>query len=240
MITVVSWRWNDKRCLREFKPEYVNIHRAMVARHLKQPHRYICITDDSVGIDTETYPLWTDLRNLPNHVGTHLPSCFKRLKIFDGETTRAMGIADGDRVVSCDLDVVILNGLDILFDREEDFVGWRVPGGHHPSVFNGTIFMLRAGRYEHVWKKFQPSRSPQDARSAGYFGTDQGWLSYLLSKDAAGWTRKDGIISYQQDCRLTGALPPFARVVSFHGGKYHPWDERVQRDWPWVKQNWRL
>lgn len=240
MITIVSWRWTDGKCDRRFDPEFVNVHRAMIARNLKQEHRYVCITDNPDGIEGETYPLWDDLSSLYSLVGRELPSCYKRLKIFDGATTRAMGIADGERVVSVDLDVVITGQLDPLFDRPENFVGWKVPGGRHRTVLNGTIFMQRAARMEHVWNQFDPRVSPGIARSQDYFGTDQAWLSYLLARNCAGWTRHDGVMAYSTDCRLIGRLPSHAVLVSFHGGKRNPWDASVQREAPWIKNYWRV
>jgi hypothetical protein len=211
----------------------------MVARHLKQPHRYVCVTDDPGIVDCETYPIWKDHNELKNHLGQDFPSCYRRLKIFDPETTRAMGIADGERVVSLDLDVVIVSALDPLFDRPEDFVGWRVPGGRNPSVFNGTLFMHRATTMSRLWNDFSPKDSPRLAMSSGYFGTDQGWLSYRLAQSAAGWTRDDGVLGYNQDCRLTGAVPAHARIISFHGGARKPWDARVRVESPWIIDHWR-
>lgn len=237
MITVVSWRWKQ-RGGREFLPEYVNTHKAMVARHLKQEHRYICITDDPTGIEGETFPIWGDCDELKNLSGNPMPSCYRRLKLFDGATTDAMGIARGDRVVSMDLDVVVVAELDPLFDRPEDFVGWRVQGGKHSSVFNGTLFMQRADTMSYVWNTFHPKNSPWAARHAGYYGTDQAWISYLLAPSAAGWSRKDGVLSYNQDCRLTGNLPAHTRLVSFHGGNHKPWIKRVQDESPWIRDYW--
>ena len=149
-----------------------------------------------------------------------------------------MGIADGERVVSLDLDMVIIKELDSLFDRDEDFIGWRVPGGRHPRVFNGTIFMHRAATMDHVWHLFNPNKSPATAKHAGYFGTDQGWLSYLLSDSAVGWTREDGIMGFGTDISLTGKIPAWTRLISFHGRRKQ-WDDLIQRQNPWIKEYWK-
>ena len=236
MITIVSWCWKGTR---KFLPEYVDVHKAMFGRMMREPHRYLCVTDIPEGMHCETYPLWEDLSRVRNLVGGHLPSCYRRLKIFDPVTTRTMGIEDGDRVVSADLDIALVGDVSPLFDRPENFVGWRVPGGRHASVFNGTVFMHRAGTMSNLWTDFDPGKSPHDARNAGYFGTDQGWLSLRLASSAAGWTREDGVISYASDCRLTGALPDHARLISFHG-KRKPWQKEVQGESPWVREHWRI
>lgn len=233
MLTIVTWQWGGT-----FPSDHVNEHRAMIAAHLRQPHRYVTVTDALAGLTGETFPLWDDLDGLPNLNGPDQPSCYRRLKLFDPETTRAMGIADDDRVVSLDLDVVAVGDLDPLFDRPEDFVGWRVPGAAHSSVFNGTIWMSRAASMPHVWNSFDPRRSPAVARTRGFHGSDQGWLSYLLSDKSAGWSRRDGIISYRDDVALTRKLPGHARLISFHGLR-KPWDADVRSADPWIEKHWR-
>jgi hypothetical protein len=61
--SIVCWKWRPRQGYRSsFGPETVNTLRAMVARNYPHPHRFICVTDDSDGIDprVEIIPDWKD------------------------------------------------------------------------------------------------------------------------------------------------------------------------------------
>jgi hypothetical protein len=236
MIHVVTWKWHQ-RYRHSFLPGYVNVLERMVRRAYDGEHRFICVTDDPFGIDGETFPLWDDFKDIPNpHGATEYPSCFRRLKLFDPETQRAMGITTGDRVVSLDLDTVVIDGLNTLWDRNESFVGWAVKNRHLDRVFNGSMWMLRAGEHAEVWETFDPLESPKEANRLGYLGSDQAWMSYCLADTQAGWGECDGIYTRMQTMRTRG-LPSDARVVMFHG-PVKPWDA-VQNGTPgWVNKYW--
>src|SRR6185369_10690146 len=69
MLSVVCWKWKPSNGYRSaFGPETVNVLRAMVRRHYQKPHRFICVTDDSRGIDPgiEIIPLWDDYAAVPS------------------------------------------------------------------------------------------------------------------------------------------------------------------------------
>lgn len=239
MLThVVTWKWQSSLYRERFQAEHVNALLAAFEENLERGHRFLCVTDDPSGVACETYPLWDDHRDVPNLWSREMPSCYRRLKIFDPKTQRAMGISAGDSVVSVDLDVVVTDGLDRLLDRTERFVGWETRGTVHPRVFNGTIFMLRAGELSDVWEDFDPARSPRLAHRSGYYGSDQGWLSYRLAAAEAGWKRDDGIRSYLRDVRHARRLPEGTRLLSFNG-RHKPWHPDVQRQLPWLARYWR-
>jgi len=238
-LHVVCWKWRGSKAQAAYSANHVNVLGAMLFRHLRERHRLICVTDDPRGVEHETYPLWNDLGGLPNPNGPSYPSCYRRLKLFDREQQRAMGIDDGDRVVSLDLDVVVTRDVTPLFNRREDFVGWRAEGKHREVVLNGTIFMFRAGAMDHLWREFDPEKSPRAALSARYYGSDQAWLSYKLAGKVAAWGNESGIYSYMRDMVFDASLPSDARIVSFHGRR-KPWDSRVQTEAPWIAEHWRL
>jgi hypothetical protein len=168
---------------------------------------------------------------VPNPHGAHNPSCYRRLKLFAPE----MGDVLGERFVCLDLDVVIVADLAPLWDRPEDFVIW---GETNPrSFYNGSMFMLRAGARPQVWEQFKPKTSPMLAKRAGRFGSDQGWISYVLGKGEAMWGRQDGVYSYRVHIAPAGdVLPSNARIVMFHG-KVDPWCYRAQCV-PWIREHW--
>lgn len=233
MLTVVVWKWQQPGFRVGYSAEIVDAMREMVARHYKQPHRFICITDDPTGVTAETFPLWADCSEMSNACGKHLPSCYRRLRLFSRKTTDEMGIALGSRVVSLDLDMVITADLTPLFERPERFIGWRVPGTRHAHVFNGSMWLFQAGKFDWLWDEFSPAKSPMRANDAGYFGSDQAWISYRLAGGEAGWTAQDGVYSFTRDIMRSRMLPRNTRVVSFNG-KRKPWGPEVRQMAPWI------
>lgn len=214
-----------------FGPDAVHTLRRMVARHYQEPHQFVCVTDDTDGLDpdVETFPLWSDHADVPSPHGGHNPSCYRRLKLFsvDAETWF------GKRFVCVDLDTVIVNDLAPLWNRTEDFVIWG-SGTDRRSWYNGSMFMLRAGTRRQVWEQFNPKTSPNESRRAGRYGSDQGWISHILGRKEAMWTIKDGVYSFRVHLNNgTRPLPPEARIVCFHG-RTDPWSPRAQA-LPWVQ-----
>jgi len=235
---VICFKWKPAVGYRStFGPETVNTLQAMVKRHFPHPHRFICFTDDSHGINrsVDVLPLWNDFADVPSPHGGKNPSCYRRLRMFSPEMERVIG----KRFVSIDLDCVVTGDLTPVFDRPEDFAMWGDTNPQPNSHYNGSLVLQTAGARRQVWEKFDPKTSPAKARAAGCWGSDQGWISYCLGPGEKKWTKADGVYSFRNDLRNapTRDLPKGARVVMFHG-EFDPWQERVQTRWPWVRQHW--
>lgn len=235
MLTFVCWRWTPPRNYRsQYASETVHILKAMIERHYSKPHRFVCVTDrpdELTGV--ETVPLWSDCADIPSKLGHSYPSCYRRLKLFAPDA----GVQFGERVVSIDLDTVIVGNIEHLFDRPEDFVIWGESDFPHTTPYCGSLWMLKTGSRPQVWTQFDEQTSPRLAWAAGCRGSDQGWISYVLGKGEATWGRKDGVYSFRKDLKNAAALPENARLVSFHG-KVDPWSKEAQRI-PWVREHYR-
>lgn len=240
VVTIVCWKWHHPTYRSKYTAKHVNVLKSMLSRNCSRPYRLICITDDPKGVETDTFPLWEDYAKMQNPNGFNFPCCYRRLKLFSTETTRALEVPDGERVLSIDLDVVLTGDIGKLFDRGEDFVGWKGMGSFNPVVYNGSLFMFRAGRLDWLWNEFDPDVSPITTRKARFFGSDQGWLSFRLARpnpDPPGWDKIDGIFSYSRDGHMRD-LPTMARAVFFNG-KMKPWDKAVMQQSRWIKRYWR-
>lgn len=234
--TFVTWKWPSPRGYRSvFGPETVNAWNAMVRRHYDGPLRVCCVTDDGRGIDrsVEIIPDWKDFVHLPSPSGGRNPACYRRLRLFHPE----IGTVLGSRLVSMDLDVVITGPLRPLVDRCEDFV---IYGDTNPGTFyNGSLILLTAGARPQVWTSFDPARSPQLARAAGHFGSDQAHISHTLGPGEAKFTPAEGVYSYRVHLKPLGyRLPANARIVIFHGST-DPWSPAAQAI-PWIREHWRI
>lgn len=240
MLHVVLWKWNQPNAREHYTSEHVNMMAAMLRRALgRMPYRVVCVTDDSYGVDTEVYPLWPDCDNLANATRRDLPSCYRRLKLFDQDTQRQMGIEKGERILSIDLDTLLTGDITGLVSRRDRFLGWALKGDHHPKVFNGSFQMFTAGDLEFIWKEFDPVVSPKEAARANFKGSDQAWLSYRLVNmhDCDGLVSPE-VVSYPNEIRRLALLDARTRIIFFHGRR-KPWHQAALDESPWIKRYWR-
>lgn len=235
--TVVTWKWSPPAGYRStFSADAVNTLRSMVRKHYAHPHRFVCVTDDPVGLHPaiEAVPLWNDFADVPSPHGGNNPSCYRRLRMFHPEIASVFG----SRFVSLDLDTVIVKDVTPLWDRPEAFVAWGDTNPQPGSHYNGSMILMSAGARPQVWTDFDPEASPRLSKSAGCYGSDQGWISYRLGPGEARWTCADGVYSFRNHVAPKRALPPDARIVMFHGHQ-DPWSEYVKRNFPWVEVFYR-
>lgn len=245
-IHVVTWKWKQPGFRIPYGADHVNAMRFMLERYFTVPHRMLCITDDAEGIDTrvDTAPLWNDHATMINGSGKQLPSCYRRLKLFDPETQESLGIAPNDRILSIDLDTVLLppftRAVEPLLPSKFRWVGWRVRGTYHPWVFNGSFWLFNARDFANLWTDFDPKTTPNLMQKRGFFGSDQSWLSYNLAKasDSHGLKFPE-IASYPREVRRSKLVDKKTGMIFFHG-TLKPWHDQVQREAPWIKAHWRL
>lgn len=236
MIAVVCFQWNTG--FREYLPEHVNVLAGSVRRNLPLEHRFYCITDETEGFseDVTVLPLPEEARplcSLKNPCGDRFPSSYRRLWLFSKEAA-----ALGDRIFQTDIDCVITDDLSLLFEPDEDFIGWRpnFVWGNGDRIGGGT-WLLKPGTRAEIWERMStaPDHWIGKAFRENYRGSDQAIMSYML-KGCTVWPKKSGI--YQaQDMKRTHQyqLPSDARIVHFNGQK-KAWQ---MRHIPWIKEHWR-
>jgi hypothetical protein len=242
-LHVVLWLWRQDGFAHKYTVEHVNAAAAGLRRGMNgDQHRTVLVTNlETPELDptVDTFPLWEDGSGLTNACGARLPSCYRRLKLFDPATQSAMGVEPGDRVCSLDIDSVVYGDLRPLMRRQEQFVGWAVRGARHPKVYNGSMWLFTAGDLTEMWRDFDPTKSPGEANRAGFMGSDQSWLSYKLARrtGCAGWTYPQ-VTSWPRELRMRRLRPaPGTGVVMFHG-KEKPWHDDIQKANPWIRDLW--
>lgn len=215
MLKVMTWLWQQPGCRTTYTPEHVRTWRAMVRRHLSLPHRLAVITDIKAdyGPDVEivTPPRDFDDIRIPTW-GSDKPQCHRRLALFRPDAAMVFG---ADRFVSMDMDCVIADCLDPLFDRPEEFVMYKGTSSVRP--YNGSMLMMRAGARPQVHACLTPERAIAAGRK--YVGSDQSWISYILGRGEATWGPGDGVLWYGS--RFNATAP--CRRVMFFPGRSKPW-----------------
>lgn len=246
MVNVLCIKWGKK-----YGCEYVNTLRSMVGRHLHRPFRFVCLTDDATGIDTqagiEVMPIplvgFEDFDERRPWVFGHgwlkLTSFAAPLYDLQGPT------------LFLDLDIVILDSLDAFFEVPGQFVvikEWdKNDGTGNTSAYRFHIG-AHADALEHLKNDFPASiakvRNEQEFIT-GYLAR-QGQLAYWPQA----WCR-----SFKRHCMRGGVMdwfaapvvPAGAKIIVFHGKPNPPdaiagvsgkWYRRVLPT-PWVAQNWR-
>lgn len=235
MISIVCWLWHGTGLGdRPYVPAHVNALRASIARHLSRPHRFICVADSTDGFDPSveviiTPPEAQAVGELRSPEGGRFPSCYRRLWNFsEGAKTF------GDRILCIDIDLVPTADWAPLFDRTEEFVGWRPYRDWGRKLrFGGGIYLLTPGTRTHVWTQFNGEPAIRLARAAGFRGSDQAWISHLLGAREPYYGRDAGIYSIR-DIADPRRLPTDARLVQFNGG-IKPWSSAL----PWVREHWQ-
>ncbi len=220
-LTIVTWWWGEK-----YPEHYVRRLEASVRRHLKEPHRFLCVSDHVIdGIET------VEVKDpgLTKHKG-----CIVRLRLFDEVWQRDIGIRTGDRVVNMDLDSVVTGQLDPLFCRPDSFTILVGANAANPCPYNGSLFMLRAGSHAEVWDDFTLAELATIPRHE--FPDDQGWLAHKLP-NVSGWNvgPQSGVYAFQKPQWPNGDdLPKDARLVVFPGWR----DPAKFVHLSWVKEHW--
>lgn len=229
MLTATCWKWGET-----FSATHVNVLRAALDRHLHMPHELCCVTDDPRGLDG-------DIRVVPlPDTYSQTPRCRRRMQIF----SRDFAAQIGRRILSIDLDVVIVDDLTPIVDRSEPLVCWRV---NHAQVFSGSFLLMDAGVLDPLWQAFaaNPEGFPRSIQPRGV-PSDQAMLNaYLRGRDVPYWTESDGFVTFYGDGyeRLEHLgvgprrreLPVGARIVVLGSA-----DLAVLGDprYPWVKRHW--
>lgn len=241
MLQIVLWKWEQPGFRRVYTPEHVDVMCTMLRRNLvNQPHRIVCVTDNPAGInECETAPLWDDACDIPNATGRQLPSCYRRLKLYDRATQKDIGIDKGDRIMGIDLDSLITGDLRPVVRTEGEFVGWHLKRQDGKHVFNGSLQMFTAGKLQHIWSEFDPATSPKEALCAGFKGSDQAWLSYkLCDRPGSVGLVYPVVSSYPLQNVIMAELKHATRIVFFHGS-LKPWDPQARLNTRWIDRYWR-
>jgi len=210
---IVCMKWGSK-----FAAEDVNRLARMVAKHLQQPFRLLCFTDQAAGIDPAVQCL--PLPAVPV-VGDRLDHGWRKLGLFGPEIA---AVFQG-QVLYLDLDIAITAALDELFTVPGEFLiikDYRPFRYRHRFSGNSSVFRYQVGGHAGLLAEMQ-ARGPalmQDFRDEQELLSDYSRRQGLLQYWPKGWCA-----SFKHDCVRPlpfglwqpPRLPADAKVIVFHG-----------------------
>lgn len=229
-VNVICMKWGTK-----YGPEYVNILAAMVARHLKRPHRFVCLTDDKTGVDPKIERLPLPPCNVPHKPETEAwrkISPWRKVSLFAPQ----LGDLKGPTLF-LDLDIIITGPLDPLFDLPGEFCIIHNWTQRDRKIGNSSVFRFTPGAYPQIFEKYN---ADPDAM-ANAFDNEQMYVSHEL-EDKIVWWPDAWVKSFKRHCLPRGIkrflLPakdiPGASIIVFHGNPNPP-DAVIGRSGKWYK-----
>jgi len=208
MVNVLCIKWGNL-----YGPEYVNKLYRMVSRHLNQPFRFVCLTDNTDGLLPQVETLPIPAMDIPAHRAV---SPWRKLTLFSEQLGDLQG-----KALFLDLDVVILDSIDPLFEYADRFTiieNWTQKGR---NIGNSSVYAFEIGRYAHVLEHYRTHQSEVLER----FRNEQMYLSWKIG-DLKFWPRQwcqsfkfHSIPPWPQRLWKSPQIPSECRILVFHG---HP------------------
>jgi hypothetical protein len=236
-------KWGTK-----YGPEYVNRLYAMVRRHLSGDFRFVCLTDDGVGIrdEVECFPI-------PplNLIAGRPERAWNKLTTFEADLHGLRGTA-----LFIDLDVVIVGNLDEFFEYPGKFLiihDYARPWRRRKITGNSSVYRFELGAHPDVLAHFRQNMNAVQAE----FRNEQAFLSDFMYRKGAlaywpeAWCpsfKYHGIPMWPTNYWKEPFVPEGAKIMIFHG-ECNPPDAlvgrrnrhfRFIRPARWIAEFWRI
>jgi hypothetical protein len=221
MVTVVCTRWLDA-----FPASYVRLLRNAVRANLSREHRFLCVTDNTRGLDRDIEGVQMPDMGIPLHFQKH--GCWPKLSIF------APGLLPPDEpTLYLDLDMMVRSGLDSFFEQIESKRGFHALREWNPTLWSavplawrpdrgvqGSILGFIPSEQRHLYDEFMANQNLCFER----YVLDQDYLSEMAKARTYWphhWTAsfKWHCVRYYPFNRIFRKIrePRHAKIVVFHG-----------------------
>jgi hypothetical protein len=238
-LIILCMKWGKK-----YGPEYVNRLYQMVVRNLHKEFRFVCLTDDTQGINPkiECYPI------PPLKLPSNIPERgWRKLTTFSQDLYGLQGQA-----LFLDIDVVIVGPLDDFFTYPGEFViihdykrPWRVTG-------NSSVYRFQLAAHTDILEYFRQHQDVIRKR----FRNEQAYLSHFLHQQGklrywpSSWCpsfKYHCIPRWPSNYWRNPSIPENARIIIFHG-ECNPPDAlagqrnrrfRYLKPTKWIQEYWK-
>ncbi len=240
--TVACIKWGSR-----YGPEFANRLYRSVVRNITGHLRFICFTDNPLGLDRaiETHPL--PPINLPDRVEW---TPWRKLSFWQDPLAELSG-----DVLALDLDLIITGSLDDFFSIQPGeycvIENWTQRG---KGIGNTSVYRFPVSRYKHIFDRF----NAEPDKVLNEFRIEQQYISHFIPEQVF-WPH-EWCLSFKHSLLprfplnwfKMPTLTPDARIVAFTG---HPDpDEALEGKWsapfhkrfykhvlptPWIAEHWR-
>ena len=236
--SIVCMKWGKK-----YGPEYVNRLYDMIKRNISRPFRLVCYTDSADGIIPEVevhdLPPFNPVTRKGNIMGAYRKKTLCRADLEGFET--------GERFLFLDLDVVIMDNIDEMFDYkpEKDFVicyNWTRGKG---KIGNSSVTMIRVGPLQYLVddleKDFDRYRDKYKTASQEYMSAKviEKYGELTFWPDA--WCKSFQLHSmpkkWQRLFKSPAPPPQGTQILIFHGAVNPP--DAIKGIWPGKVPFWK-
>jgi len=249
IVNVVCLKWGSA-----YGSEYVNHLYNMVNRNLSLPFRFICLTEQSEGIesDVEVFPL-PEFEEPPWEYARYC-SAWRKIALFKPGLASMSG-----KVLFLDLDIVIIQPIDALFYYSEKLT--IIENWYQKDQLAGqaSAFCFEAGQPVGLLDHYLND----PIRVLKKYQTEQEYITGELGGNGFEFFPEQWCQSFKKHCMPNGInrffsskvkQPHDAKIIVFHGrpnppdaiqgtwGKSLPWFKRWYKRVPataWVAEYWR-
>ena len=213
-VNVVTLKWGTL-----YSAEFVNKLYRAVMDNITLPCRFVCFTDDPIGLDTgiANYPI-PDFEIAP----ARLTSNWRKLCLFTGQLPLE-GLC-----LFLDLDVMITGNMDDFFTYQPDKIpiikDWTPLGRRlfpkGPQVGNSSVFRFEANKATYVQDQYQREKHWAVAK----FKPPQSYLTHCIRPNMVFWPSR-WCVSFKASLKprfplnyfIAPKKPADAKIVVFHG-----------------------
>lgn len=236
LVNVICMKWGSK-----YSSKDVNVLHSMVKRHLKLPHRFVCLTDDKEGISEELECFDMPDIEVPREKDV---SPWRKLGMFSENIGDLRG-----KALFLDLDIVIVENIDCFFTFSNKFTiieNWTQKGR---GIGNSSVYCFNIGQHTDVLSYYKENTEEVTNKYSNeqiYLSKKIGNIDYWPDKWCKSFKRHcmpPYIIRYFK----TPARPKGVKIVVFHGnpkpedaikGGFFGSVWKYIRPTPWISDSW--
>ena len=219
------------RPMQKYDSSYVNKLFNMVSRNLDRDFRFICLTDDNSGFLSSIESFDLPKLNLPDGIPER---GWMKLVTFSENLFDIKG-----QCLFLDLDLIIVNRIDELFELEGDFFIIK-DFIRKDSTGNSSVYRFEMGKFFDVLEYFQQNFTEIQSK----YRNEQEYLSDMMAKkNCLKYWPVDWCRSFKRHCirrfsfvvARDTLIPINSRVIVFHG-KPDPHDALNGHSGKWYRK----
>ena len=186
-VNIICMKWGEK-----YDSSYVNKLFNMVSRNLNRDFRFICLTDDNSGFLSSIESFDLPKLNLPDGIPergwTKLVTFSENLFDIQGQS------------LFLDLDLIIVNRIDELFELEGDFFIIK-DFIRKDSTGNSSVYRFEMGKFFDVLEYFQQNFTEIQSK----YRNEQEYLSdYMKNNHSLNYWPIEWCQSFKKNCVQKG------------------------------------